>query len=195
MEIMEKQTQLLDSKLMIFTTLVLFLFITCNKQPIPSKFDNQYNSSVIKDTAVNKFILQDTLSILRQVGDISELIEDDFNLGECVTLFNNSESEYLKLKREYGGFNNQYSYFYVGYKNEKVQKSKILRDSNFTSNKGAFLGMLQEDFLKKYSEIAFNKVADKDTITYVFINKQNIYEARYVFVNNKLIKFEFGYQD
>lgn len=195
---MEKPTLTFVNSL--FLLAVIFLY--CCKPKIYSNDSVIYSKSkgispIKFDTAINKYILADTVNLVKEIGsNTSDLIEENFNKGECIILTNKNETEFFILKREYGGYKNQFDYFYLerSYK-PFPKKAKKVNDNIFKSNKGAYLGMTKSDFLTKYADINFNLTTKKDTLLYSYRNDENIYQCRYTFFKDKLIKFEFGYQD
>ena len=169
MAIMEKQILILVSSILIFTS--------CNsnskknslrQNPIIKNNYEKEKSYIALDSSINNLTLRDTTSILKNIGDVHSLIEDDFNKGECVKLLNKDNTEILMLRREYGGYENQYSYFYVEKFNDNNIKYKRLKDLNFISNNGAFIGMNKSDFVKKYPNLYSKTISD--TLVFFYRN-------------------------
>ena len=179
-------------------SIVILIVISCNQTILEhqsKKTENIDNNqiNIVIDSSINSIILRDTVSLGRKAGNINYLIEEDYNKGECATLTNKFGNEYLMLKRENGGYGNQYNYFFVQKTIPLKFKTKRLNDEIFISNNGAFIGMPENDFLKKYADIKFEKETRGDTLSYIFIN--DIYKSKYIFLSKNLIEFEFGYQD
>lgn len=193
MAIMAKQILILVSSILIFTSCNSNSKKNSLQQNLIIRNNNEKKKSITLDSSINNLTLRDTSSILKNIGDIHSLIEDDFNKGECVKLLNKDDTEILMLKREYGGYKNQYSYFYIEKFKGKNLKYKRLKDLNFISTNGASIGMDKSDFLKKYPNL--NSKTISDTLVFFYRNDDNIYQSKYSFVKDKLISFEFGYQD
>ncbi|MCG2611789.1 hypothetical protein LZZ90_09765 [Flavobacterium sp. SM15] len=188
---MEKQILIFVSKLFI----CLFFLISCNNFNYSKKNDGLvFFVTKGKDSIINGIVLRDTTSLLKNLGDVSDLISDDINMGECVTLVNESGNEFFKMRREYGGYKNQYDYFFVT-KTNSSKKIKKIKDLNFKSNNGAYLGMSEIEFKEKYDLRKFIKEVKGNISTYIFKDVDDIYQSKFTFDQSKLIEFEFGYQD
>jgi len=170
----------------------------CNKVDKQAHF-NHYtsNDSISIDSSVNGITLADSNSILNQLGDISSYIIEDYDKGECVILSNKNKTQYLEIRRAYGGAKNEYNYFFILEEVPKEYQTKliILPDIFFQTNKGAFLYMKEQDFLSRYKDLNLKRKIIKDTIIYTFNREDDIYESKYIFINKKLVEISFGYQD
>ena len=180
--------------IIIFTLFIL----SCNKVDKQAHF-NHYtsNDSISIDSSVNGITLADSNSILNQLGDISSYIIEDYDKGECVILSNKNKTQYLEIRRAYGGAKNEYNYFFILEEVPKEYQTKliILPDIFFQTNKGAFLYMKEQDFLSRYKDLNLKRKIIKDTIIYTFNREDDIYESKYIFINKKLVEISFGYQD
>jgi hypothetical protein len=99
------------------------------------------------------------------------------------------------MKRSYGGRVNEFNYFYVEKSENSKNKGIFVKTQKFKSNKGAFLGQSLNDFKKSYKEINFKIKSYSDTVFYEFEKENDIYKSKYIFFNDTLLKYEFGYQD
>ena len=165
--------------IIIFTLFIL----SCNKVDKQAHFNHYTSNDLSIDSSVNGITLADSNSILNQLGDISSYIIEDYDKGECVILSNKNKTQYLEIRRAYGGAKNEYNYFF------------ILEDIFFQTNKGAFLYMKEQDFLSRYKDLNLKRKIIKDTIIYTFNREDDIYESKYIFINKKLVEISFGYQD
>ena len=189
-----KQIVTLGSSI-VFVIMFVFCYILIAQNRNISTVVNEVDKSTI-DTSINKLILRDTTSIIKNIGDVSHLIIDDFDKGECVILANADKNEFVIMRREYGGFENQYDYFFLSKHTAQIDisKIKVLIDSHFITNKGAFLNMQEKDFLSKYTNVNFQQNITNDTIIYHYIDANMSYECNYYFVDKVLVEINFGYQ-
>ena len=83
---------------------------------------------------------------------------DDPNIGEFIGFSNASSTEYVLMVREYGGFGNQFDYFYLtdSIAPEYAKQIVTLPDSAFVTTLGAHIGYSEKEFLEKYRNIVFN---------------------------------------
>lgn len=74
--------------------------------------------------------------------------------------------------------------------------------SSFITNRGIFLGMTEDDFLKKSKHLPYQINSEKEGKTYqfesinlssVFTNISFIYRAYYIFKKGKLVYYRFGF--
>ena len=124
-----------------------------------------------------------------------EIMIDDFNMGEGVCFSNITDTEWLFLRRENGGFENQYNYFYLLSTIPNTKGKSIIRlsDSIFTTTQGIHLGSRMEEFEAKYKKIPFKVKQENDRRFYSFSDSINQYTCTYIFEKGRLYQIEFGY--
>jgi len=183
MEIVVKQIVGFVSKV-----LIVLLFISCSH---PASVQISDNQQLHLDTSVNGFILDNDSSFVNKMKDIRFKIIDDYYKGEGVLLTNEDNTEYFFLNISNGGSSNQYDYFFI--EKSGVKESAIkLNVKKFISNNGVQIGMDINDFKIKYKTLTFDREDRSDTLILKYENDNNYY-ARYSFVSDKIVKYEFGY--
>lgn len=146
------------------------------------------------DTAINNFVLRDT-SCMQNINILKRNTIDDFDMGEGICFSNSSYTEFLFMVKEMGGYENQYSYFYLLDSVPHAYDEKVIKlsEANFVTSLGLYLGCPKEEFIKmtKGKEFEVNNI--NDGILYSYTDSTELYSCKYIFQNNRLRQIEFGY--
>ena len=185
MVIMEKLILILGSSILLFVS-------CCNKNSNSNA--SQYNYMDYIDSSINCFILRDT-NCMKYIDIKENNVIDDFNKGEGICLSNSTNTEWLYLVKENGGYKNQYNYYYLLDTIPNVHNRSIIRlsDSIFMTSRGIHIGSSIEDFKTKYKEIQFKVKHENEKICYSYYDTINQYSCIYIFKNGRLCRIEFGY--
>jgi hypothetical protein len=162
---------------------------------------NQLQKQVV-DTAVNKLVLLNSVSIEQNIGDqTGKLIEDEN--ATRIQFANLGQSEFLTLYHLNGANVNTFNEFEVRKATEIEKSVPSIRDKTFVTESGIKLGMTQQQLIALKGRGAMNKLKNGVmSIQYKITDKTSdllkrynmpIYHATYYFKNNKLIKFTFGF--
>jgi hypothetical protein len=183
------------------------------KQQVPFK---KGDSKFIPDTTVNKLLLlSNDSSILVNIGNTDNLLllANEYEPPH-IYFINKLKNQFLKMDIQQGSFKNCFGRFSIGYlsllpKNIDVN---LCNFESFFSESGIKLGMtimdviqIKGDFFssvslnEKYRLIFYSisEYIDFDwNFTSMFLERYNMpaYIACYWFENNKLIKFEYGFE-
>lgn len=197
------------SKILIIT-LVLFGLNSCSKSSVKEKSNaasielvNEVKDIYMPDIQINNLELANPNSITSSIGSLKGLVIEDENLPH-VSLFNKSGTQELMLILFPGsGYNDVYQ-FKVKYNSAKItDNDKVLNDSTFMTESGIKLGMAKSDLIKikgdnylisENNNIIQYQVTESENQN--FLHKYNLplYYAKYIFVNEKLKDFEFGFE-
>lgn len=146
------------------------------------------------DTAINNFLLRDT-SCMQNINILKRNTIDDFDMGEGICFSNSSYTEFLFMVKEMGGYENQYSYFYLLDSVPHAYDEKVIKlsEANFVTSLGLYLGCPKEEFIKmtKGKEFEVNNI--NDGILYSYTDSTELYSCKYIFQNNRLRQIVFGY--
>ena len=101
------------------------------------------------DTAINNFVLRDT-SCMQNIIILKRNTIDDFDMGEAICFSNSSYTEFLFMVKEMGGYENQYSYFYLLDSVPHAYDETVIRlsEANFETSLGLYLGCPKEELLR-----------------------------------------------
>ena len=151
------------------------------------------------DTTINKKIyLLNRASIEKEIGDVMPKLNKEKDLPDVYFLSSNGK-EYLRLIFLPGGFKNGFGVFEVGYSSSKMNKKERVKFRSFYTEKGVKLGMTKTKFLSimgthiKRVKGTYVLKIDKANDPFLEMYNMPIYEAKYSFKNNHLIKFSFGF--
>jgi len=159
------------------------------------------------DTTVNNILkLLDPASIRQSIGDQRKnLIEDE--KATRIQLANKSNSEYIILYHLDGSNGNSFNEFEIGTLKAKNKAFKTSQFATFSTESGVHLGMTPDSLValkgNKYKRavgkgtvILSYRLTDKHAVSGILTRyNMPIYEAEYVFRNNRLIKFTYGFPD
>lgn len=165
-----------------------FILISCHQM-----YTNGDNVSLYGDSSINRFVLRDT-SCFKDISNMPNIIDDPY-IGEFVGFSNASSTEFLLMVREYGGFENQFDYFYLtdSISPEYVEQFVSLPDSCFITTLGAHIGCSEKEFCDKYKKIQFSISQNAKGSIYEFQDTTtNMYRCIYKFHNGYLSHIEFG---
>ena len=166
------------------------------------------NTVYMRDTSVCNIALDSYTSIEREFGDVMGDSISKINGYEVFYFSNISKSEYLKLIFFPGNTQNAFSRFVIS----EVEARPINRRLNvaqcpvFTTESGIKLGITLDELEKiKGTEYLTTEKDSSDVYTYSIMSDINsafyrryrmpIYSAVYRFKNNRLVEFEFGFEN
>ena len=193
------------------------VFITDIKKQVSL---NKESEQFIPDTTVNsRIILENDNSVLKNFGDISHLVRPD--TGKIMIRFpvvyykNKSGTQFLRMELHPGNCSNQFSKFTIGYIKYIPEKEPLNQSNfiNFYTESGIKLGMSLEEVQKikgyfynsadlENTRVLIYKIEEHVCINgdYIFTSKflerygLPVYTAYYWFKNDKLVKFEYGFE-
>jgi hypothetical protein len=162
------------------------------------------NNNFIPDTTVNRSIILDNeTSILKVFGDIMDLLLPDTEHEFPRVYFKNKTgTQFLKMILYPGGFNNYFTRFVIGDiayfpQNEEINNSKF---NDFYTESGIHIGISTSDLLKikGYNCIITSNDNMQLYIYPIYSDEDDYhwayYTAYYWFKNDKLVKFEYGFE-
>ena len=180
--------------LYILTFMLLMTACGCSKKDIPLQARRD-NIDVPFDTAVNDFVLDDTISFLKMLRGRNMVVQQIPHYGEATVFCNAEGTEYFVARINYGGYKGQYDAFWVMdssvFRNDVAALRLPVR--NFLSSRGARIGA-DASFLESYTS-GMNKQILGDTLVYFFSEPSYPYYCEYIFVRNNLIRYSFNYLD
>lgn len=193
-----------STDILLFIILLSFYFSISTSQIFGQ---NKEKNHLSPDISINKEVfLRNPISVENVFGNISLLMNQDKNFP-YVYFINRTKKQYLKMVFFPGDVKNSISQFEVGYvlnlENEKL--NHISFGDTFVTESGIFLGLSKEEVLR-IKGIPSEKIQLDDTliIKYIidnyntsdFLKKHNmpIYFAEYWIVEDKVIKFKFGFE-
>ena len=155
------------------------------------------------DTSVSGIILRNSESVTKVIGN-----DHKMNNVEEYKFYSKLESETLTLTQHPGDSKNQISIFKVEKSNKASYGFKELNFDTFKTEKGIKLGLTKKqvieklgncyapiDSTKNYIELYYLIEQPKDSKSKILKkNNMPIYFASYRFWNDRLEKFEFGFE-
>jgi len=157
----------------------------------------------VPDSTVNGIIIVNAKSILSVLGK-ETLLNDEIKYRYLTK----DKKEYLNLSIYPGSFNNQVSVFEVGYSKQILKEDNITESTIFQTEKGIKLGVSLQEITKRLGK-CYKILNSTDSLLKIiykietpqktkddFLNRYNmpVYYAEYDFINNKLNRFEFGFE-
>ncbi|WP_044172093.1 hypothetical protein [Flectobacillus major] len=165
-------------------------------------FTNKVNANYDPDTSLNgKIFLLNSKSIKREMGDIMPKLDTKANLPDIIFL-NKNGNQYLRLIFHPGDFKNSFSKFEVGYSIPELKNKSRLKFTEFYTERGIKLGITKSKFLSIINH-RIKKDSKKEEYLLELNNPNDpflemyglpAYEAKYIFKNNILVKFYFGFK-
>jgi hypothetical protein len=159
-------------------------------------------AQIVPDTSINgKIFLLNVKSVKTEMGDVMAKLNDKKDLPD-VYFSNKTKSQYLRMIFHAGSFKNSFSMFEVGYISPKIKVKNKLKYSIFYTERNIKLGMTKTKFLsimgKNVKKNSFDNSyllrIDEPNNSFLEMYGLPIYEAKYFFKNNILIKFYFGFK-
>lgn len=154
------------------------------------------------DTSINgKIFLLNTKSIKREMGDIMSSLNQKEDLPD-IYFSSKNKKQYLRLIFHPGSYKNSFSMFEIGYFLPKMKIKNTLNYNNFYTERNIKLGMTKAKFLlimgkkvkKNNSNNSYLFRLDDPNNAFLEMYGLPIYEAKYYFKNNILVKFYFGFE-
>lgn|SRR3989338_1259165 len=167
------------------------------KQPsvTSSSTNTSLQTKIPIDTAICGVVLRNAESVLNNFGDLMPMVEHDLNFGEVASILNKNRTEVFRMKIEYGGFQNQFSYFYVtSYERDSLDNYEHSHIEHFISSNGIYLGMSIAKFERTKFATYCNKAIDHNKIQFHY-EDDDFYNAYYFFVDDQLSAYSFGFQN
>lgn len=154
------------------------------------------------DTSINRRIyLLNVKSIKKEIGNVMPKLNEEKDLPD-VYFANQDKSQYLRLIFHPGSTNNSFAMFEVGYTSNKIKIKYLLKYEHFYTERNIKLGISRKYFLRKMKK--YVKKGKSEDYYFLRLEEQNnpflelyglpVYEAKYYFKNDKLIKFYFGFE-
>ena len=168
-----------------------------------------FSQSFVPDTSINRIVLVDSTSVLNILGKDCRnfLIED--NDRYKIIVYNKDKSEKLEMIFHEGDNRNSFSEFMISKikkGNITTHKFLILNEDHFKSARDIKLGLSQKSVELKLGFALTQKQSTNGEVTLFFRRETNkdpiftnynmpIYYGEYVFRNNCLISFSFGFEE
>jgi hypothetical protein len=203
------ETDKVDNTLLFNDTRNNTYAVTENKQ-----WDYMQNDPIfVPDTTINRLLfLNNNTSIIKNLCDMKNLMIYDVDYFPYVYFVNRNKNQYIKMTIFAGGSFNTFDVFEIGYLS--FIKNDIQNNSDFEyfyTESGICLGMTKAEvkkikgnsFIETTSNgmtvityrISENSDFDGENFTSKFLERNGIgYKAIYYFTNNKLVKFEYGFE-
>jgi len=162
----------------------------------------------IPDTSVNSFKLSSNTGLF----DSQEQFLDSINGGNgpfwYYLILTSNKNQILRMSFYPGGNYDNFSYFevfYVSPTDYKNLKYTIIKSNDLKTESGVHLGMSRQELIEIKGE-SFNKSESTDNLIVYefeegselddFLSKYNEigYKAKYNFKNDKLVRYEFGFE-
>lgn len=192
--------------------ILVFLLIGCNQPnsnlPI---YENRFETNcVIDSTLNNKIIINDSQSFNKYLlkGRVKKLYDD------WIYFSSKDKTQYVGLQSNFGGGKGEYKQFKVGYvigdfntfiptsvkehfeindtSNDFVFISSNLDD--FTTESGIKLGISENELRQILHDRNLIKSNDGSKIIYTYNDDECFYMSEYIFEDDRLIAFTFGYE-
>lgn len=149
--------------------------------------------------------------ILRKANSISNILGEKTSLegGKEHFFLSSDKKQLLQLIVHPGDINNQVSMFRLNYIDQSNKNSKVLKLKDFETEKGIKLGINKSLLISKLGDcyVSSDSTANSITISYYLetpndsksgLLKNNnlpLYSAIYEFKEDRLISFEFGFEN
>ena len=156
------------------------------------------------DTSVFDIILDDRKSSIKQVGEKFNPIEDNVDMPH-ENFCSKDKKQTLTLFFHYGGAKNEFSEFQVK-KYSTSDSATTLAANTFVTNSRIALGISKEKVVSIFGN-CFKTIKNEKAIEIIryhiddygnscFLKRYNYpsYYAEYEFLNDKLIRFRFGFE-
>lgn len=165
-------------------------------------FTNKVKANYDPDTSINgKIFLLNSKSIKKEIGDIMSKLNTKANLPDIIFL-NKNGNQYLRLFFHPGDYKNSFAKFEVGYYTSELNNKSRLKFPEFYTERGIKLGITKSKFLSVIDQRI--KKGSKNEEYLLELNNPDdpflemyglpAYEAKYIFKNNILVKFHFGFK-
>lgn len=192
MGVQTAEEEIMENKKIKFSIL-LGIIILLFKREVNAKFD--------PDTSINgKIFLLNSKSIKKEIGDIMPKLNTKANLPDIFFL-NKSGNQYLRLIFHSGDFKNSFSMFEVGYTSSSMRIKNRLQYTDFYTERMIKLGISKSKFISIMGGCV-KKIKGENEYFFKLNNPNDpflemyglpVYEAYYIFKNNILVKFYFGF--
>lgn len=158
------------------------------------------------DSTINNFILRSKTGLFRDTYNFLDSLNGGDGPDWYILLVNN-QNQVFKLWFYPGGYADEFEYFEVNHgSSSSIEglKFKQIESDQFITESGIRLGISKEELFEIKGKNYSNELSTANEIIYSFgpdselhdfLKQKNAagYEAKYKFINNRLVKFEFGY--
>ena len=159
------------------------------------------------DRSIINLKFHDPESFEKIIGKDYTLTDDDTEHMPHIYFYNKEKTEILTLFFHYGGVRSSFAEVRVTKGGEKIHNNiKILGANSFVTNKGVHLGISKKSLLKILGDQHTVEKRNELEIIKYFLNQENEkdqaflkiynmpeYYGRYIFKNNVLVEFQFGF--
>ncbi|MBK8342738.1 MAG: hypothetical protein IPL12_05025 [Bacteroidetes bacterium] len=148
-----------------------------------------------KDTTINNIIFGDCDTVKALFGNQYDLLPDNQDLPS-IQVFNNKGDQLLTMFMIYGSVNCDFQQYLVEYSaslDTFYKKPFLLNVEQFKTGRGVYLGQALEQLQSNLGGPTEVKKENGLTIL-IYEEYDNLYFANYYFLNNKLIKFRYGFE-
>ena len=169
-----------------------------------------FSQSFVPDISINRIALDDSTSVLNILGKDcwNFLIEENFE--PKIIVYNKDKSEKLEMIFHHGDYRNSFSEFKISQSkngnNLTKHKFLIFNEDHFKSSRNIKLGISQKSVELILGFIPKKKQSKNGEVTLYFSRETNndpifkkynmpAYYGEYIFKNNCLIAFSFGFEE
>ncbi len=161
-------------------------------------------NAFMPDTVAAGVQLRDTASAIAVLGRIpsEDLLEDHRDMPRA-SFFNSDKTEVLTVYKHYGGYRNEYCEMRISVPDTELVRASLSL-AHFTSGRGVKLGLSEEDIVRMFGSEAVRRNVDMNvTLSYSitdfsssFLQRFNYpsYYARFIFDQDRLIDYRFGFE-
>ena len=148
-----------------------------------------------KDTTINNITFGDCDTIKVLFGSQYDLLPDSQDLPS-IQVFNNEGDQLLTMFMFYGSVKCDFQQYLVEYSSSQdtfYKKPFLLNVEQFKTGRGVYLGQTVEQLKSNIGQPTEVKKENGLTLL-IYEEYDNLYFANYYFLNNKLIKFRYGFE-
>ena len=203
MAMMEKRIIILVSNF-----LLLITFAHCTQQ------ESNYKKQTLKPDEKSKIVNlkknyypkeydQGIIGIcnLFEANSLNKIVKTNYDdlLNESDEILIINKTSFCKMHIANGGKKGDFQRIEVGYLTQlrnEYKENSFIQIENFKSNRGVHLGMSIENFNNVFPSTDMKStIIEPEQITIKIDDDFNVYSASYVFIDSKLVHFQFGYDE
>lgn len=190
--------------------LISLIYASCTKSSVQVDIQDNSNMEVkevknifIPDVQINNLKLVNPESITKNLGDLKGKVVEDDSLPHVI-FFNKNKTQKLYLVLFPGsGYNDIYQFRVERNISEQSNNINTLNDSQFVTESGISLGIDKSKLIElkgsnyvegEGNDIIVYQITESKNMEFLQQYNMPIYYAKYVFVDEKLDKFEFGFE-
>ena len=158
--------------------------------------NGDYAIKRFKDTTINNINFGDCDTIQILFGNQYDLLPDHQDLPS-IQILNNKENQLLTMYMIYGSIKCDFQQYQIEYTFKKDTSNTMpfrLNVEQFKSGRGIHLGLTVEELRTKIGTSTSVKNENQLTIL-IYEEYDNLYFGKYYFMNNKLVKFRYGFEN